>query len=463
VLATQAHGRINGMSLKISRILHAGYVFESGGIQIAFDPIFENPFSQNCYAYPNVQFDREQIKKINFAAVFISHFHDDHCSLESLDLLNRETPIYIYCHFDELFSMIRELGFVNVNRLGLNVPIKVGPIEIIPLRALDIEVDSMFHIKVGKLNILNVVDSWLDPSSLDELVQFAPWDMLLWPFQTMREIEVLAPRRASKQSKGIPHEWLEQIKILNPRFVVPSSCQFIQESWSWYNHALFPISYRQFQNEVEAMLPLSQVVRMNPSVSLTLDSENIEASDPLRWVQPIGDQNVDYQFNKQIEPQPTAEISKYFAKLSDEKAKRVYEYCLHGLIEKYKSLPPPQDPYFEKIRYWRLSIFDHNGEAKNFDYQIFGDKIEILQHSCQDLSWTTELPISKFYSALENGEALTSMYVRINDNVFTPDIEKEIADADVVEDPLVRCLFTREFGAYQKAQLALLQLADIAR
>jgi hypothetical protein len=45
------------------------------------------------------------------------------------------------------------------------------------------------------------------------------------------------------------------------------------------------------------------------------------------------------------------------------------------------------------------------------------------------------------------------MYMRINDTVFEPDIERDLADADVVDDPLIRCLFGDTFGAYQAAQL----------
>ena len=101
--------------IKISRILHAGYIFEHElnheSDRIAFDPIFENPFSQNCHAFPPVKFDYAEIRKQKFAAVFISHYHDDHCSFDSLDLLDRNTPIYIYCVFDEMFSMLKELGF----------------------------------------------------------------------------------------------------------------------------------------------------------------------------------------------------------------------------------------------------------------------------------------------------------------------------------------------------------------
>src|SRR6185312_10914948 len=295
-----------GQSLKISRILHAGYIFECDQTQIAFDPIFENPFSHNCHAFPNVQFDHKQIRNLKLAAVFISHFHDDHCSLESLDFLDRKTPIYLYCVYEELFSLIKEMGFTQVHSLQIDRPIYIGAFEIIPRKALDADVDSIFHIKAAGLNILNVVDSWIDPSTLERLAESAPWDMVLWPFQTMREIEVLAPSRATKAPSELPPEWIAQLKILNPKYVVPSSCQFVQESWSWYNHALFPISYRQFQQEVESALPNSRVVRLNPSVSVALDKNSLKEISPLVWVQPVGNQNVDYEYKENLQPPTTA-------------------------------------------------------------------------------------------------------------------------------------------------------------
>jgi hypothetical protein len=45
------------------------------------------------------------------------------------------------------------------------------------------------------------------------------------------------------------------------------------------------------------------------------------------------------------------------------------------------------------------------------------------------------------------------MYMRINDTAFDANIERDLADADVVDDPLIRCLFSDSFGAYQAAQL----------
>ncbi|MBC7455257.1 MAG: MBL fold metallo-hydrolase [Massilia sp.] len=441
------------MALKISRILHAGYVFECDTTLIAFDPIFENPFSRNCHAFPDVRFEHAQIRTLRFDAVFISHFHDDHCSLDSLDFLDRATPIYLYCLFDELFSMIRELGFLNVHPLHTNVPIHVGPFDVVPREALDSDVDSLFQIKAGGLNVLNVVDAWIDPEALIALARDAPWDMVLWPFQTMREIDVLSPSRASIAPTTLPGEWLEQLTLLDPRYVVPSSCQFLQESWSWYNQAFFPISYRQFQREVEFALPNARVIRLNPSVSILLTDQSIETTSPLGWVVPVGEQDVDYHYNPSAQPPRTADIARHFPPLTKAQTDRVMHYCRVGLLEKYREMELPEESFFEQSRVWRLSLYDHAGTGTHYHYRLEGDTIVRLDEGDTALSWTTEVPMSKLYAALELGESLTSMYLRINDAVFDLETENALQSADIVDDPLIRCLFNDVFGAYQAAQL----------
>jgi len=447
LLSKWGHVNFREMSLKVSRILHAGYVFEYEGIKIAFDPIFENPFSRNCHAFPSVKFDYEQIRELNFDAVFISHYHDDHCSLESLNYLDRKTSIYMYCLFEEMFSLMRKLGFENVFPLELNRPVRIASIDIIPRRALDAEVDSLFQIKAGGLNILNVVDSWIDYTTLDLLVREGPWDMVLWPFQTMREIDVLSPLQAPEASLQLPPEWIEQLVALKPRYVVPSSCQFIQEEWSWYNHFMFPITYKQFQKEVEAALPKAEVVRMNPSVSVTLSKNSVRMSAPLTWVQPVGEQDVDYEYKKDLVIPTTAEVARHFAALTEEQTQRVLRYCNKDLIEKYKSMNRPLDDYFSTPRLWSLSLYNHRGEAERFYYRLEDNQMELVTAPQEPVSWRTEVPIARLYGALEWGESLTSMYMRI---------DPVDSSVDILEDPLVRCLFNGVFGAYQKAQLARL-------
>jgi len=443
------------MPLHISRILHAGYVFECEGTTIAFDTIFENPFSRNCHAFPPVRFEREKIRRLRFDAVFISHFHDDHCSLESLDLLDRSTPIHIYCIFEALFEMVRALGFVDVRPLRIDVPVRVGPITVTPRVAMDEDVDSMFQVEAQGLKVLNVVDSWIDPDTLPALVAHGPWDMVLWPFQTMREIEVLSPSRAAPAPPALPAQWVEQLQALDPRFVVPSSCQFLQEPWSWYNHAFFPVSYRQFETEIGAALPHARVVRMNPSVTMRLDQDGLTPAAPLDWVVPVGEQDVDYAYDPPAAPPSTGEIARRFPALTAREAERVRDYCHSGLLGRYRDMELPEDSYFEQPRLWRLSVFDHDGSETRYHFRIHGDSIEAADAA--PLSWTTEIPAAKLYAALELGESLTSMYMRINDLRFDAATELDLFDAELVDDPLIRCLFNDAFGAYQAAQLRRLK------
>jgi hypothetical protein len=448
---------LHSSPLHISRILHAGYLFECEGTRIAFDTIFENPFSRNCHAFPAVRFDHEQIRQQRFDAVFISHFHDDHCSLESLDLLDRATTIHIYCLFEELFEMVRALGFADVRPLRLDAAVRVGPFTVTPRSAMDPDVDSMFQVEAAGLKVLNVVDSWIDPDTLPALAAQGPWDMVLWPFQTMREIEVLSPSRASPAPARLPSEWIGQLQALNPRHVVPSSCQFLQEPWSWYNHAFFPISYRQFQTEVEAALPDARVVRMNPGVSLRLERDALTPAPALDWVLPLGPQDVDYAYDPQALPPATGAIARRFPALTEVQAARVASYCRTGLLDKYRAMELPEDSYFEQARIWRLSVFDHEGRCTDWHYRVEGDRIDPAAADAAPLSWTTEIPAAKLYAALELGESLTSMYMRINDRRFDEATELDLETAELVDDPLIRCLFNDAFGAYQAAQLRRLQ------
>jgi hypothetical protein len=445
------------MPLHISRILHAGYLFECEGTRIAFDTIFENPFSRNCHAFPPVRFDVEEIHRQRFDAVFISHFHDDHCSLDSLDLLDRATPIHIYCLFDELFDMVRALGFTKVQPLRIDTAVQVGPFTVTPRIAMDPDVDSMFQVEAAGMKVLNVVDSWIAPDTLPALASYGPWDMVLWPFQTMREIEVLSPSRAAPAPPALPEEWIEQLQALNPRHVVPSSCQFLQEPWSWYNHAFFPISYRQFQEEIEAALPATCVVRMNSGVTLQLDADGVTPAPALDWVIPVGEQDLDYEYDPLLPPPSTGAIARHFAPLDAAQAGRVLDWCRSGLLERYRGMELPEDSYFEQPRIWRLSVFDHEGRGTHWHYRVQGDNIEPAAGDAAPLAWTTEIPAAKLYAALELGESLTSMYMRINDQQFDDATERDLETAELVDDPLIRCLFNDAFGAYQAAQLRRLK------
>ncbi len=445
------------MSLTVSRVLHAGYIFECDGIQILFDPLFESPFSRNCFAFPPVQFDTEKIKDLKFDAVFISHYHDDHCSFDSLNLIDRSTPIYIYCLHEEMLVWLKEFGFKTVFQLDLNVAVTIGPFEVMTRRALDADVDSIFHIRAGELNVLNVVDSWIDDETMQKLTEIADWDLILWPFQTMREIEVLSPLRAEPADRRIPHEWVEQLTKLNPRVLVPSSCQFKFESWSWYNRAFFPISYAGFKEQVSTFLTKSEIVRLNPGDVFVLNKKIFEKKSQLNWVIQQSADEADYDYSEDVKPSSTSEVAQNLPALSPEQKRDVVDYLSFDILHRYHSLKHSEEGFFGSETYWKLSVYDENGLATEFNYRLAGSIMQIDHQQVSDRLWTTEVPAYTLYRALEEGESLTSMYIRINNQRLSGALEVEVQAADVMEDPLVRCLFTGVFGSYQLAQFERLK------
>lgn len=440
------------MSLKVSRVLHAGYLFESNHTRLLFDPIFESPFSKNCYAFPAVEFDIQAIKNLKLDAIFISHYHDDHFSMESLNLLDRNTPVYMFSIFDELFQLLKTLGFQKIHPIELSKSIQLGEFEILPLEALDQDVDSIYHIKTQGLNILNVVDSWIGPSTMEKLLETQKWDLILWPMQCMRELEVLSPSTAepiTAETLELPNEWIEQLQQLNPTALIPSACQFRFEDWSWYNQSFFPISYAQFEKQIHVVLPKTQVLRLNPGQSLTYENA-FRYGDRIPWIKPIGPQEIDYTFELKSTPLATEEIAKKLCPLSKAQQQLVERFCQQEILSRFSQLMDWEDSFFRTQRIWQLRTYTHDGHLKAYNYEIAGQNIKRVENS--DLhDWSTEIPESKLFGALDDGESLTSIYVRVNN----PNGQ------DPLEDPLLRCLYEGLLGSYQKAQLKRLHLTSL--
>jgi hypothetical protein len=99
---------------------------------------------------------------------------------------------------------------------------------------------------------------------------------------------------------------------------------------------------------------------------------------------------------------------------------------------------------------------------RDFRYRLEPGGAAAADDSAAPLGWTTEIAGAKLHAALEQGESLTSMYMRINDIVFDTDTERALVQVDMVDDPLIRCLFSDTFGAYQKAQLRRLLARSLA-
>ena len=431
----------------ISRVFHAGFVFEVAGTKIIMDPLFENPFSVNCYGYPSVKFDLSKIVHEKFAAIFISHYHDDHCSFESLKLLPKETPIFIYCQHSEMKNLLQELGFLCVQLLEINKVVHIGPFCVTPRQALESDVDCLFEIEAQGLHILNVVDSWIDTETIELLGSRSPWDLVLWPFQNFAELQVLTPERASSSGSEIPEEWIFQLRALQARWIVPSSCQFYFGEGSWLNSYFFQHSYQQFFEFVNKFCPQTQVIRLNPSQTLILRKNSLEFGESLDWVIPVGPQDVDYrQFP--IIPVPSMSLeAQVLPNCSEEDHLQVRSFVEAGIVRRYSELVEPfQGPDSGIV--WQIQLIDSQGSEQNYFYLIRGSRLESLHQIPRAVDWKTSLPLYKLARALREGECLNSIGLRIQD------VSGLLKNFDPLQDPLVRCLYEGNFASYQRAQLA---------
>jgi hypothetical protein len=462
------------MTLTLHRVLHAGYLLEHDGTRILFDPIFETPFSVNCHPWPPVRFDHDAIRRLQVDAVFISHYHDDHFSLESLHLLPRDTRIHLFCQHADAFEWITHLGFSQVNRLHTDSPVTTGPFRITPLRALDTEVDCLLRIEVAGLNLLNVVDAWLDEEMLEYLRVCAPWDLILWPQQVFREMAVLCPSQAAPADTSLPADWQTQLQALQPAIVIPSACQFIHEAWSWWRTAYFPISTRHFMATVREWLPRAEVIPLPPGEGLALTrAPSVEAVrvSRLPWVLPDGPQDVDYHFDPHTPVPGTDEIARHLGPLETEVRDRILHWCTQVLPDLYASLEHGDD-WFDTERRWTLLLWHANGEADMISYRILEKDLQfsairpadatvftatVFTATGDPTDWLTELPAAKLAGALWRGETLSSLYIRINDRTIGTAPPQTGERPDPLQDPLLRVLYENDPLIYQRYQARAIQ------
>ena len=89
----------------------ASVIIEDNGTKILTDPWFiDGEFYGSWAHYPPYDFNSKDFEDIDY--IYISHIHPDHCSVKTLEQLDRKIPILIHnFHFKYLKDQIQRLGF----------------------------------------------------------------------------------------------------------------------------------------------------------------------------------------------------------------------------------------------------------------------------------------------------------------------------------------------------------------
>lgn len=457
--------------LTIHRILHAGYQIADQDHDLIFDPVLTEPFSGNCFSYPRSQFETTALKSLEISAIFISHVHEDHFCLRSLSLFNRDIPVYIFAEDPEAKDLIHKVGFPTVHLLNLEQTYQIGQFQVTPKRALDENLDCFFSIRHGDVNILNVVDAWIHPDSLPALQQQAPWNLVLWPFQNMQEIEVLCPEISNTSAEeifDIPEELKSDLLALQPQTLIPSSCQFKFEDWSWYNHKYFPISYKSFSAQIKNLLPTTKVQRLDPGMGLSWTQKAWTKTEGLSWVKRFcgsdSDESNDYKFDRRAQIPSTDKVSQNFPKQTDQEINQVLQFIKTDMLSLLKQQKEDLHPYFQQIGVWQLRLCTCDGSA--IEIQIELPSFQIIQATTSELSlpatrskkpqpilWTTSIPFWTAFKALTESASLSSSYLRVNESLSPEQRNKLPDDISPLDDLLIRTLFAQSSLAFQKNQL----------
>ena len=110
--------------MKITFLTSASVIIEDDGVKILTDPWFvDGEFYGSWAHYPPYEFKKEDFDDIDY--IYISHIHPDHCSVKTLEKLNKHIPILIHnFHFKYLKEQIERLGF-QVQELDHNKKIQL--------------------------------------------------------------------------------------------------------------------------------------------------------------------------------------------------------------------------------------------------------------------------------------------------------------------------------------------------
>ena len=252
--------------MKITFHTSASVVIEDDGVKILTDPWFvDGEFYGSWAHYPLYDFNPQDFDDIDY--IYISHIHPDHCSVKTLEKLNRKIPILIHnFHFKYLKEQIQRLGF-SVIELNHNERIHLKNNLHIRILAADncnpeicmkyfgcglaeqtfgsTSIDSMCVIDNGNEVIVNTNDCPYELGESSAMAiknEYDKIDFLLLGYSSATaypQCFALTPDELKKSQQEIIHTFLSRgesyVRLFDPKYFMPFAGRYVI---SGKNHAL---------------------------------------------------------------------------------------------------------------------------------------------------------------------------------------------------------------------------------
>ena len=244
--------------MKITFHTSASVIIEDNGVKILTDPWFvDGEFYGSWAHYPFYDFNSKDFDDIDY--IYISHIHPDHCSVKTLEKLDRKIPILIHnFHFKYLKEQIQRLGF-SVIELNHNERIHLKNNLHIRILAADncnpeicmkyfgcgfaeqtfgsTSIDSMCVIDNGDEVIVNTNDCPYElgeSSAITIKEQYEKVDFLLLGYSSATAYPQcfnLTPDELKKSQQEIIHSFLSRgesyIRLFNPKYFMPFAGRYV--------------------------------------------------------------------------------------------------------------------------------------------------------------------------------------------------------------------------------------------
>ncbi len=313
--------------MEIKYINSATTLIETNGIKILTDPWFGEGIYYNSWrAFPPIEIKPEIYTNIDY--IYISHIHPDHFSEQSMDKLNKNTPVLIL-NFGEQFlkRKLISIGFSNIIEINHNEKIHLKNNVYINILAADncnpeicgklfgcffvenniaktYSIDSMCVINNEEYVLVNTNDCpYPIMRETLELVetQYSKVDFLmvgytgasLYPFAMVDYDEIkMKEARDLTKIKGLNFA-VDYIKYLKPRFYFPFAGTYVLNSDNWKLNEFSPIptlteTKEYINKKLGATSHLSTCVLLNSGSSFNLSSQSqsnnyVQYSESEKW------------------------------------------------------------------------------------------------------------------------------------------------------------------------------------
>ena len=269
---------------------HACIRVEIGGTTMLMDPWLVGPSNGGGWWHlPAVMETPESLGAIDY--IMISHVHDDHFHMPSLERLPKSATAIVPYGLDPwMADALRELGFKQVIEIEHGQTLSL-PSGVVVENYQHGRIDSAYWLRYGEDTILNLNDCPISESWLRAWLCHHPRpDVALGAFSYASPYPVCYDVRGQDRERLIADNISEVLDsfartmgILKPQYAVPFATQygFFLPSYEWMtNHIPTP------QAAIEAMVKQSPDVNgvlLNPSDRLSLKTGKMASGSVFDW------------------------------------------------------------------------------------------------------------------------------------------------------------------------------------